>query len=1069
MKKFLRFFGVAMFALCVSLSAVSIHAQTSTTGTIEGTITDQNGGVVPGATVTVSGANLIRSQTTTTNDDGQYRFLNLPPGKYTVTVESTKGFAKFEQPNVEVNLSRTTTIPIVVSPQSGQATVDVTAGGAVIDTTNNTAGTNVSTEQFSNFPTSRTVQGLYTIAPTVARSGLRDAAGRDRDPSVGGSSGPENNYILDGVDTTDPAFGGSGSNIPFEFVQEVEIKTGAYGAEYGKSTGGIFNVITKSGTNEFHGDVFGFFTTKGLVRDVKATAIPQNGAAPSKFSEVDAGFDIGGPIVKNKLWFFGAFNPQRRTNEYLTQTFLRPVENKITTPFYAGKLTWGVNNNNTFTFSTFGDFTKQEGFLFRVNARTPDNGFGDNIDSFRGTIETGGHNYTARLNSIIRPNWIGEFMFGLHLQRANTIPVESVAGTSLVTDRFAVLRNGAIVGVSNPGTLLTAADPNSLQIAFVDGRGGGTLQRNYTRAGFGLVSDQDRNRWELAARLQNIWGKHTFKYGFEYNENRYSITTTSSGPARTFADPYGEELPANVGAPVPFPATSMPGGVRIENRWGICAVISATAAQCPSGALTTRFQRLIDTGTGPTGITTVTTNTGLSPAQLSVNPILVLASVRVRDFLLNTGDGSTKTRVESFYVQDDWKITKDLQINIGGRWDFQQALGTRSSYLELNSFKHNFQPRLGFVWDFTGKGRGKVFANYARFLETPIPLDLNVRAGGDEIQLDRNINANRVNAPVGSTILNGTASGLGCLGCTATPIDANLRPQTVNEFTAGLEYELGEGAGGLRGMVLGFRGIYRAQDNVIEDGSFDDGTTYRLFNPGIRTPGSTEDLACNDPIIGCFGRAYRYYRAVEFTATKRFANNYQFIASYVYSSLIGNYEGLFRNDNGQSDPNITSLFDLPDLLDNTYGRLPNDRPHQFKFNGTYQTPFKLLISGNFYAQSGIPFNNLVGHPIYGDNEGFAVPRGTGINPLTGRRRTPTTYQLDLGFYYPIKFGETKELRFQADWFNVTNAQRAIREDDTLRVNSGISGVNIEFPNPTFGTGTVFQYPTAFRLGVKFKF
>src|SRR5947207_4231620 len=251
--------------------------------------------------------------------------------------------------------------------------VEVTAAntGAIdVDTTTN--GSNVGADQFLNFPTTRSVQGLYNIAPAVTRSGLRDASGRPIDPSVGGSSGPENNYILDGVNTSDPAFGGSGANLPFEFVQEVEIKTGAYGAEYGKSTGGIFNVITKSGGNEFHGDLFGYGTTKGLVREVKN--FPFTGSAANGFSEVDLGGDIGGPIKKDKLWFFGAFNPQRRTNEYLTQTFLLPVTNKVTTPFYAGKITWAPNQNHIFNFSTFGDFTKQEGFLFRINARVPDNG-----------------------------------------------------------------------------------------------------------------------------------------------------------------------------------------------------------------------------------------------------------------------------------------------------------------------------------------------------------------------------------------------------------------------------------------------------------------------------------------------------------------------------------------------------------------------------------------------------------------------------------------------------------------------------------------------------------------------
>ena len=200
---------------------------------------------------------------------------------------------------------------VQLRPQGATETVTVTAGaGAGIDVTQNTTGTNVSTEQFSNFPTQRTVQSLYTIAPTVTRSGLRDSSGRERDPSVAGSSGPENNYILDGVTVTDPAFGGSGANLPFEFVQELEIKTGAYGADIGKSTGGVFNVITKSGTNEFHGDAFAYFVAESFVREVKTSAIPFTGAAPNGYSEIDAGFDIGGPIIKDKLFFFGAFNPQ---------------------------------------------------------------------------------------------------------------------------------------------------------------------------------------------------------------------------------------------------------------------------------------------------------------------------------------------------------------------------------------------------------------------------------------------------------------------------------------------------------------------------------------------------------------------------------------------------------------------------------------------------------------------------------------------------------------------------------------------------------------------------------------
>jgi hypothetical protein len=206
------------------------------------------------------------------------------------------------------------------------------------------------------------------------------------------------------------------------------------------------------------------------------------------------------------------------------------------------------------------------------------------------------------------------------------------------------------------------------------------------------------------------------------------------------------------------------------------------------------------------------------------------------------------------------------------------------------------------------------------------------------------------------------------------------------------------------------------------------------------------------------------------TATKRFTENYQFIASYVYSSLTGNYEGFYRNDNGQGLANLSTLFDIQSMSANKYGRLPNDRPHQLKFDGSYRTRWKLLVSGSFRLQSGIPFNALIPHQVAGDNEGFEVPRGTAINPLTGTNRTPTTYNLDLGVSYPIRISENRLLRLQVDWFNVTNTQRAVRQDETLRTNSGIPGAQtIQFANPFYGQGTIFQYPTALRLGVKFQF
>lgn len=1096
--KFKKELGLGLVLVLMLLVASTALAQTSTTGAISGVVKDPSGASMPGVKVTVNSPNLIRPQSAMTGNDGSYTILNLPPGLYTINVDPIKGFAKFERKDVPVNLGRTAAGDISLQLASATTEVSVSVSGATIDTESTTVGSNVSTDQFSYFPTTRTVQGLFTLAPAVTRSGLRDASGRDRDPSVAGSSGPENNYILDGVSTSDPAFGGGGANMPFEFVQEVETKTSAYSAEYGKATGGIFNVITKSGTNNFHGDVFGYFTGKDLVREVKN--FPFTGSAANGFSERDIGADLGGPVIKNKLWFFGAANPQFRTNYYLTQTFHNSVKNDVTIPFYAGKVTYAINDKNTLNISTFGDFTRVEGFLANA-ALNNVSGFGSDVNAFRGVQETGGHNYSFRLNSVVTPTFIAEIAGGLHFQRANTIPVAASLADPLISDNFAVLLpDNTIAGVTHTGILDTGnvnADNVSKTgfVDYIDGRGG-ALNRNYLQGpGFGLYTLSDRNRYDFSAHLQNNLGKHSLKYGFEWSKNIYNNFQTSSGGAISYGNPNNY--------PLLTPDSLDTINQRVSNNFSVCTVRGSDIV-CPS-ATAAAILGSLPLASLPAGITGVTSG-DITQEEAFGNPFLVRTSTRVRDFELHA---NTYTDVYSGYIQDDWKIFPTFQLNLGLRWDFQTGYNTNGQpYIKLNQFIHDTQPRLGFIWDFTGTGKGKFSVNYARFLETPIPLDVNVRAGGGTSQTDKNFNVDTYGAPGTSSVVccvSGTFGdpagyfGAVNLGADPTPIDPDLRPQTVEEYTAGVEYEL-PGA-----IVLGARGVYRNYVNIIEDGSFDDGNTYFLFNPGRRfsnditnPQATTEDKACADPAIGCFGPARRYYRALEFTGTKRFSNHFQFITSYTYSSLIGNYEGLFRNDNGQSDPNITSLFDLVELLPGTYGRLPNDRPHQFKFNGSYETPFKLMVSGNFYIQSGSPFNMLTPHIVYGNNEGFGfcddpsnpinpVPgvctsRGTAVVQAVeasqpgfpnfvnsiGTRRTPVTWNTDLGFYFPIKFKEKVELRLSADWFNITNAQRAVTLDQTFALNSGVTGVP-PVVNPFWGSALLVQPPSQWRFGAKFSF
>src|SRR5215212_4422341 len=164
MKNVIKFIALSALLMSFALFAGSVFAQTSTTGSIEGSVTDTTGASVPGIAVRVTSPNLISPQTATTDSSGRFKVLNLPPGRYAVVVEADKGFAKFEKNEIEVNLSRSSSVEVQLQPAGAQATVTVTdTAGAAVDVSGTTTGSSVSSDQFSNFPPQRTVQGLYSI------------------------------------------------------------------------------------------------------------------------------------------------------------------------------------------------------------------------------------------------------------------------------------------------------------------------------------------------------------------------------------------------------------------------------------------------------------------------------------------------------------------------------------------------------------------------------------------------------------------------------------------------------------------------------------------------------------------------------------------------------------------------------------------------------------------------------------------------------------------------------------------------------------------------------------------
>ena len=251
----------AAVALAFLLIASPLVAQTN--GRIQGTVTDNSGAPVPGVSVTASSPSLQRAQSTTTDAKGEFRFASVPPGTYTVKADLS-GFKSVNQTGVVVGLDRTVTLALKMEVAGVAETVTVTGESPIIDTTSTTTGVNATAELFNRIPMARDIYAISRVAAGTQNDGIGMV--------VYGSTGAENNYIIDGLNTTGVELGTEAKQLNFDFVEEVEVKTGGLPAEYGRMTGGVVNVLTKSGGNTFKGDLFGFYEGGGLQSDDSTAA-----------------------------------------------------------------------------------------------------------------------------------------------------------------------------------------------------------------------------------------------------------------------------------------------------------------------------------------------------------------------------------------------------------------------------------------------------------------------------------------------------------------------------------------------------------------------------------------------------------------------------------------------------------------------------------------------------------------------------------------------------------------------------------------------------------------------------
>lgn len=335
--------------------------------TLNGTVTDPTGAAVPNAKVIASNSATGSVRSITTNEAGLYSFSRLPVGTYDISVEAP-GFKTSKRAGVQLSVGAVLTFDVTLEIGAAQETVSVTAEASVVESTRSQTSTTVSEQQVRNLP----INGRNFLDFTVLTPGVVRDPTRGGDLSFGGQRGTANSLLVDGSDTNNVFFGqttgrtGTGRN-PYSFsqdaVQEFQVNTNGYQAEIGRAGGGVINVITKSGTNDFHGTAFEFFRDKSL--NANSWENNRRGAPKRAYHFNQFGGNLGGPVVKNKLFFFFNYDGQRNTTPnpvFLTvgpdttnplsvqgyqslQSYLTPYSNSLNNDVYLGKMDWDITNN----------------------------------------------------------------------------------------------------------------------------------------------------------------------------------------------------------------------------------------------------------------------------------------------------------------------------------------------------------------------------------------------------------------------------------------------------------------------------------------------------------------------------------------------------------------------------------------------------------------------------------------------------------------------------------------------------------------------------------------------------
>ena len=1071
---------------------------------MQGAVKDATGAFIPGAEVHVASPSLVGGKLTQTDSKGNYRFTNLPPGPYVLTVKA-QGFTALRREGLVIEVGHLPTVDLILTVGAETTVVEVSTESPQIDVTTTTTQTNITSDVINYVPRGTSFQSVIQFAPSARNEPLmgntttngsgsvspgNGSNGGSFGYSVAGGSDSENAYLVEGQETANLIGGYSHTNVPFDFIQEVQVKTSGIEAEHGGALGGVVNVIMKKGSSNYHGSVFAQFensamdsspnpfprydptsnptsnpTSWGLADQAYQSYLPKQ----DHTSDLLPGFTFGGPLLpflpkmKDRIYFFTGFNPEmsrrERTLDY-TGTGL------------GGVLPFSQNTNTYYTNARIDARATSKIHVFASWLYQLQRQNGENLPLYADSVNTGFVN--PAINQA-PGNYAHSLGYVAPNQTLNTGADITITPTIVSTTRFGYYfenyhdfgypRNGVVdvfqtSGLPSDGATDasgTAALPTSLQqgAGYQNGPLANITAYNSNKA---IQLDQD------FAWFKSGWaGTHNFKFGYQLNR-------LSNYISQIYNEPY---VQVNVGD-------------------------TAYIAQTP-------------TGKGNCATVQAATQ-ALNPGVSGIGCQGQYGYAVVYDF--GTG-GKAVNYNHGLFAQDSWTIGHGVTIDAGIRFDkeFLPGEGTGggapANPIDF-SWGDKIAPRLGGAWDVFQNGKMKVFGSYGVFYDT-MKLNLAISSFGGQywqnctyalntsdlgsINVAYN-SANRYCAgnsassqanfaggstPSGLTFIenvNNRAFPTTCPTCSSTQegVAPNLKPYRQHESVAGVDYQLTS--------TLAFEARYdrRRLDNVIEDSSIYNpsvGETFVVVNPGQGVNGTFSSF-CNflyptsAGFTQCISQtnppnqtipAARSYDGLELRLNKAVSNHWFGMFSYTYSHFRGNYTGLTSSDlsdggyGGRNAPNNSRAFDEPYFSYNSMGGsssglLPTDRPNALKGYAYYQLGFLKKFTTDFgifqtvyqgtpnstYIQ-GVGLPAAYDFPVYVFNRGkwadVSQDPNTGAITLGNPRtyRNPWYIQSDFNIQQSYKIGEAKAVSVGATFTNLFEQRAVLQKYEQLDSNS----------------------------------